>query len=313
MASDSTTNEAHRDGNISRVAVFGGTGFLGGAIVTCLRARGVEVRVATRHPRPVPEADAGDGGVTSVAADIRDPASVARALADCDAAVNAVGLYVESGVQNFGAVHVEGAATVAGAARAAGLRRLVHVSGIGADPDSRSPYVRARAAGEAGVWEAFPKATILRPSVLFGPSDKFVNTFAALARFAPALPLFGRGDTRLQPVHVEDAAEAARRCLADPSAPGAVYELGGPDVYRYRDLVEAILEAAGRRRPLVPVPFAIWYGLASVLSVLPKPPIVESQITLMRNDNVVGPDMKSFAALDIAPTSLDAVLPDYRF
>lgn len=297
------------------VTVFGGTGFLGAAIVRRLLAEAITVRVAVRHPDKVAIAlqDAQPGEVHPVYADVRDETTVAQALEGSDAAVNAVGLYVEKGAETFEAVHELGALTVAQQATAQGLRRLVLISGIGADPHSEAGYVRARAKGERLVRDAFAAATVLRPSVLFGPEDHFVNSLAAIAARLPLLPLFGRGDTRLQPVFVGDVAEAVCRSLRHPNAPGATYELGGPQVYSYRALIELILQQAQRRRLLLPLPFALWDLLALLSALLPTPPITRAQVTLMKQDNVVPEAALTLRDLGIEPTALEKVLPSYSF
>jgi NADH dehydrogenase len=191
------------------------------------------------------------------------------------------------------------------------VQRLVHISGIGADPASDSPYVRARAIGERLVREAFPAATILRPSVMFGPADAFLNRLAALARISPALPLFGSGEVKLQPVYVGDVAAAVARALVTPEAAGRLYELGGPRVYSYRALVQLVLDQTGRRRLLLPVPYAAWNALAALLAPLPQRPISRDQVKLMQKDNVVSPGALTFADLGITPTALEAIAPTY--
>ena len=246
------------------VTVFGGTGFLGRTIVRRLVADKRPVRVATRHPT-VDQTD----GVEQVRADIRDEAAVAAAVAGAQAAVNAVALYVERGEDTFDAVHVKGALNLAQQARRHGLSALVHLSGIGVDTTSSSPYIRARAEGERQVRQAFDRATILRPSVLFGPDDAFLSTLDSLTRLLPVIPLFGTGTTRLQPVHVEDVAQAVVRSLAQARAVGMTYELGGAETYTYRALLAQVLRHRGRRRILLPVPFALWDGLARGMSILP--------------------------------------------
>jgi NADH dehydrogenase len=293
------------------VTVFGGTGFLGRHLVERLRAEAWAVRVAVRHPERLAGAqtDFSPSPPTWVSADVRDPAAVARALDGASAAINAVGLYRERAGATFEAVHVAGAGTVAGAAAAAGLERLIHVSGIGADAASSSSYVRARAAGEAAVRAAFAGSTILRPSVLFGPGDSFIGALDALARITPVLPLFGAGDTRLQPVFVGDVAAAAARALAMPGSTGQLYELGGPRIYTYRALLELLLARSGRRRLLLPVPFVLWRILATVAKLLPRPPVSEAQVTLMSRDNLVAPEARGLADLAITPTALESILP----
>jgi NADH dehydrogenase len=223
-----------------RVTIFGGSGFLGRRIALRLAADGAEVRIAVRHPeRATSLTGTGrPGQITAVRADVWDEATVAPALAGAEAVVNTVGHYVERGNASFEAIHGEGARHVAAAASAAGVMRLVHISGIGADPASDSPYVRARATGERLVRAAFPAATILRPSVMFGPDHDFLNRLAGLARVLPVLPLFGAGNVKLQPVYVEDVAAAVASALATPAAAGKLYELGGPRIYSYQTLVQ---------------------------------------------------------------------------
>ena len=297
------------------VTVFGGSGFLGREIVKRLLAEGITVRLAARRPdrAAIGEAPGRGGRLQPVYADLRDATSVALALEGTEAAVDAVGLYVETGAETLEAVHELGASNVAHQAATLGLDRLVHISGIGADPRSESRYVRVRAEGERRVMEAFPQATVLRPSVLFGPQDSFVNALAGIARRTPLLPLFGRGRTRLQPVFLGDVAEAALGALAHPDAPGRTYELGGPRVYSYRALVTLVLERAGRRRLLLPVPFPVWLALAVLASFLPAPPLTRAQVVLMKRDNVVAEDALTLGDLGIEATALEAVLPDYAF
>ena len=296
-----------------RVTVFGGSGFLGRQIVRRLVDEGAAVRVAVRRPERVAalSATAHGGEITAVRADVWDEASVGPAVAGAEAVVNTVGHYVERRGATFAAIHGQGAMHVARAAAAAGARRLVHISGIGADPASPSPYVRARGLGERLVRDAFPEATILRPAVLFGPEDAFLNRLAGLARVMPVLPLFGTGTTKLQPVFVGDVAEAVARALAEPGTKGNVYELGGPRTYAYKELVRLVLTRIGRRRPLVPIPFLVWEILAAVMAPLPYRPVSRDQVFLMRRDNVVADDALGFAALGIVPTPLEQVLPTY--
>ena len=296
---------------MNRVAVFGGTGFLGRAIVDQLVAMGMTFRVAVRHPEPINLSDgtARAEHLSSVCADVADERSVGLALEGCDAAVNVVGLYVERGTDTFRTVHELGAMHVARQSARSGVKALVHMSGIGVDLNSQSSYVRSRARGELLVREAFPAATILRPSVLFGSEDKFLNTLMTIVRRSPVLALFGAGNTRLQPVYVGDVAQAVLRVLTTPSSQGKVYELGGPQIYRYRDLIKLVLKEADRSRILVPLPFFIWDTLARLLMLLPDPPLTTDVVTLMRQDNVIGAGVPTFADLGLAPTSVKAVLP----
>jgi uncharacterized protein YbjT (DUF2867 family) len=296
-----------------RVTVFGGSGFLGRRIALRLAADGALVRIAVRRPERAEALTRGGrpGQITAVRADVWDEATVAPALAGVAAVVNTVGHYVERGDASFEAIHGQGARHVAAAASAAGVARLVHVSGIGADPASDSPYVRARATGERLVRAAFPAATMVRPSVMFGPDHDFLVRLAGLARVLPALPLFGAGDVRLQPVYVDDVAAAITKTLATPAAAGQLYELGGPRVYSYKELVQLVLEQTGRRRLLLPVPYSVWTALATLMALLPSPPISRDQVKLMQKDNVASAGALTFADLGITPTALEAVAPTY--
>ena len=295
------------------VTLFGGSGFLGRQIVKCLAAGGTSVRVAVRHPERASfiERLGRDGRIERVQADVWDEESVARAIKHSASVINCVGHYVEKGGATFDAVHGQGALHVARQAARAGIGRLIHISGLGIDPASDSPYVRARATGETLVRQAFEKVTILRPSVIFGPDDAFINALADMARHSPILPLFGRGRTRLQPVYVGDVAEACVSALADPATEGKIYELGGPRVYSYEALLRLVLEQAGRRRLLVPFPFPLWEALAALMAVLPNPPLTRDQVKLMKDDNVLDGDALSLEDLDIVPTSVEEILPSY--
>ena len=288
-----------------RATVFGGTGFLGRAVVARLAAAGAQVRIAARRPA----AGEAPAGVERMVADVRDAATVAQAVAAADWVVNAVGHYRERPGASFQDVHVAGARAVAEAAAKGGAEALVHVSGIGAEPDSPSPYVRARAAGEAAVREAFPEATILRPSALFGPGDSLLDSLARIARVLPAFPLFGDGRTRLQPVYVADVAAAVERALESPAARGLIYELGGKQSYSYRALIELVMKETGARRPLLPVPFALWEVLARALGPLPSAPVTRDMIALVRKDNLPDPTLPGFADLGLAPTAVEEILP----
>lgn len=290
------------------VTVFGATGFLGRAVAARLLDAGMTVRVAARHPEH-PRCGGPEGRIRLARADVRDQASVAAALEGAHAVVNAVGLYVERRAETFEAVHVQGAATIAGQGARLGIDKLVHVSGIGADPASPSSYVRARAKGEREVRAQFENAVIVRPSVLFGPGDAFLNAIDAITRSVPVFPLFGRGRTRLQPVFVGDVADAVFRCIDGDTANGRICELGGPRVYTYRQVVQMVLRFRQRKRLLLPVPFALWSVQAKVLSLLPRPPLTEDQVVLMGNDNVVGEGAVTLAQLGASMHELEALLP----
>ena len=285
------------------VTVFGGTGFLGRCVVRRALKEGWSVRVAARHPRlelfadPAPE---------QVVADIRDPEAVAAAVRGATGVVNAVALYVQSRSETFDTTHVIGAGHLAQAAKRT-TARLVHLSGIGVNRRSPSPYVRARALGEERVRDAYPESVILRPSALFGPGDALISTLEAMLEWLPVIPLFGDGDSRVQPVHVDDVARAVVAALERTDAGGKTFELGGPDVFTYRRLYEAVAERLGRRRWFVPVSFGKWRMIAVAASLLPGPLITRDQIELVREDNVVRAD-ETFAGLGVEEASLARLL-----
>lgn len=292
------------------VTVFGGTGFLGRRIVRHLHEAGLAVRIASRHPERAPSPPGVDkGAIEAVQADVNNDASVEAAVAGAFAAVNAVSLYVEHGRDTFRSVHVEAAARVARLARRAGAERLVHISGIGADGRSASPYIRSRGEGEAAVLRAFPAAVLLRPAVMFGPDDAFLVPLLGMLRRLPAFPLFGRGDTRLQPAYVEDVAEAVARVLR-AAAPHGAYELGGPRVYTYRELLRTIADGAGIHPFFFPFPFAVWRAIGRLGGLLPNPPITANQVDLMQQDNVATAEVPGFAALPMVPQAIEEVMPE---
>ena len=294
--------------------VFGGSGFVGRYTVGELARRGYRVRVAVRRPdRALFLKPMGDvGQVTPVAANIRDEASVASAVEGVDAAINLVGVLYESGAQRFHAVHAEGAGRIARAAAAAGVGRMVHVSAIGAAPDVAAAYARSKADGEEAVREAFPAAAIVRPSIVFGIEDDFLNRFAWIARLAPAIPLIGGGDTRFQPVYVGDVAAGIARIAEDAGTAGRTYEFGGPEVYSFRELMEVLLRYVGRRRLLLPVPGILAMLPARLMELSPFPPMLtRDQVRMLERDNVASGDAPGLADLGVAPTPLEAVAPDY--
>jgi len=298
------------------VTVFGGSGFLGRHVVRALAQRGYRIRVAVRRPdlagflRPMGRV----GQIHAVQANLRYPHSVAAAARDADIVVNLVGILFERGRQRFDAVQAQGAEAVALAAKSVGAR-LVHVSAIGADASSPSRYARAKAEGERRVFAALPAATIMRPSIVFGPEDEFFNRFAALARLSPALPLPGGGQTRFQPVFVGDVAAAIVKAADGEVEPGMVYELGGPDVRSFKELMEFVLATIERRRLLVPAPFALMKLQAAFLQFLPKPPLTPDQVELLKRDTIVTDDAKrdgrTLEGLGIVPESMAAIVPTY--
>lgn len=301
------------------VTIYGGSGFLGRYIARRLAKEGWRIRVAVRRPNEAlfVKTYGAVGQVEPVLCNIRDDASVAAAMAGAEAVVNCVGTFDARGRNNFEAVQAEGAARIARLAAQSGVARLVHVSAIGADAESPSAYARTKAAGEAAVLAAFPTAVILRPSVIFGPEDSFFNRFAAMARLGPVLPVVG-AETRFQPVYVDDVAQVAARAVAGTVPPG-IYELGGPEVRSFRELMAEMLRVIGRRRLVLNIPFPVARIMAGVLDLVAlltgglftNRILTGDQVRMLRRDNVVSPGAKGFADLGITPTGLDAVLPDY--
>jgi uncharacterized protein YbjT (DUF2867 family) len=300
----------NRPGRAERiVTVFGGTGFLGHRIVERLLDHGFHVRAAARHPKSAADRFGADRPrLDLVEADIEDEASTTEALAGAHGAVNAVSLYVEKGDRTFQRIHVEAAGRLARLAAGAGVARLVHISGIGADPASPSAYVSARGRGEAAVRAAFPAAIVVRPAVMFAPDDSFLTAIAGLTKRLPLYPLFGKGETRLQPAFAGDVAEGVARIMARADAPAGIYELAGPDTYTYEGLVRHVAGLTGARARPVPMPFALWKALGLAAEFLPHPPVTRNQVELMEFDNVAAPGLPGLRELEIEPTPVDAVL-----
>jgi uncharacterized protein YbjT (DUF2867 family) len=299
------------------VTVFGGSGFLGRNVVRALAKRDYRIRVAVRRPeltgylQPLGKV----GQIHAVQANLRYPASVEAAMRDSHVAVNLVAILSESGAQTFEAVQVKGAETVAKVAAAADAR-MVHVSAIGADEQSTSQYARAKAAGEKAVLGAMPSATILRPSLIFGPEDQFTNRFAALAAMSPMLPLIGGGLTKVQPVFAGDVASAVADAVDGKTRAGATYELGGPEVLTMREIMEEILEITDRQRMLISLPFGLAKLQSYVLRFAPGPfKLTPDQVELLRYDNVVSEAAKAagltLEGLGITADTLEGVTPQY--
>jgi NADH dehydrogenase len=295
------------------VTVFGGSGFIGRHLIGRLARQGWIVRAAVRRPsragflKPMGEV----GQVTPIRAPIQDQIAVESAVAGADAVINLVGILYERGPQTFAAVHARGAQMVAAAAAAAGVSHLVQVSALGADHHGAADYARTKGAGEAAVRTAYPEAVILRPSVVFGPGDSFFNRFAVIARLSPVLPLIGGGGTRFQPVYVGDVADAIAKCVSDPACAGRTYELGGPRIYTYKELMELLLRQIHRRRLLVPWPFALAELQAFFFELLPVPPLTRDQLRMLRRDNVVTEGALTLADLGIKATAAEVILPSY--
>lgn len=301
------------------VTVFGGAGFVGRQVVRALAKRGWRVRVAARNAgRGYRLRMLGDvGQISIVQANIRDEASVARALDGASACINLVGVGFESGPQSFEAVHVQAAGLVARIAHAKGVKTLVQMSAIGADAHSPSAYGRTKAAGEAAVKHEFPDAVIIRPSVIFGPDDNFFNRFGRMATISPALPLIGGGETRFAPVFVGDVAAAIVNALSDPGAAGVTFELGGPTTYSFRELMQLVLTETGRKSGLAPLPFQLstLLGRLAALSAMVgiAPMITADQVELFKADNLPAAGAPGLEALGVTPTAVEAIVPAYLY
>ena len=291
------------DRGMNRVTVFGGTGFVGRRVVRHLSDSTATVCIASRHP-----ARAEGDNVEQIVVDAHDERSVEAAIAGADGVLNAISLYVEHGSDTFHSVHVEAAARIARVARRVGVKRLVHISGIGADPASPSPYIRSRGEGEAAVQTAFPGAVVIRPAVMFAPDDAFLTTILGLLRTLPAYPLFGDGRTRLQPVYVDDVAAAIAQILRQTHRPFPIYELAGPRVYSYGELLRTIARTAGLRPVPVRIPFAFWNAVAGLAEILPHPPLTRNQLELMQIDTTASDSRPGFGLLGISPRSLEEEL-----
>jgi len=310
--------QGNRTGTPKLVTVFGGTGFIGRHVIRRLAAGGVRVRVAVRDPEAgMFLKTMGDvGQIELVQANLRDDASVARAVAGADQVVISVGLLFEGGRQTFEAVHVDGVGRVARAAADAGVGKLVHISALGADEKARSAYSRTKAAGETAIREAFPGATIFRPGVVFGPEDNFFNQLGAMASLSPVMPIFARSmfdfeGAKFQPVFVGDVANAIVQVLDSDDVVGETLELGGPEVVSWRGLVEFVLQATMRNRLLVPFLISLTKVFAFFLELLPSPMLTRDQLRSMEVDNVVSEAGNGLEKLGITPTPMEAVVPGY--
>ena len=303
--------------NRSLITVYGGSGFLGRHLVRALARTGARMRVAVRRPELAGHLQplGGVGQIVPVQANVRYPESLLAAAEDADAIVNLVGILFSAGKQTFKSVQDEGARHVAEAAKAAGAKAFVHVSAIGADAGAPSIYARTKAEGEAAVKDVLPDASIVRPSVVFGPEDEFFNRFAALARMSPVLPLIGGGHTKFQPVFVGDVAQAIVAAIEGRAGGAAPYELGGPEILTMREVMERVLSYAMRSRPLVPLPFWLAKLQGAFLQWLPNPPLTVDQVRLLQTDNVVSEAAikakRTLQGLGIEPVAVASVVPDY--
>ena len=297
------------------VTVIGGAGFVGRYLVTRLAKQGNQVRVAVRDPEAAGflKPMGGVGQVQPIQANIRNEASIQRAVAGADTVINLTGVMFPAGSQSFQAVHEDGAEPVARAATAAGVARLIHVSAIGADVEASSKYARSKAAGEAMVRAAFPDAIIVRPSTIFGPEDQFFNLFARIATLSPIMPVPGDGSSRMQPVYVGDVAQAIANLVPTTAPTGGTYELGGPQVLSLMELMAMVCEQTGRNRLLIPVPFVFVKIKAFFLGMLPWHILTMDQVEMLKVDNVANSDLPGLADLGVTPTALNAILPSYLY
>ena len=309
---------AQTDNSQRLVTLIGGSGFLGRHAVWALAKRGFRIRVGVRRPdlaghlQPL----GGVGQIAAVQANVRYPASLMAACEGADLVINFTGVLQSRGAQSFEAVHGFGAEATAKAAKAAGASQFIQISAIGADANSTAEYARSKAEGEARVKAHFANASILRPSVVFGPEDDFFNRFALMARFSPALPLIGGGDTKFQPVFVGDIAEAIAT-LAEQGSDGKIYELGGPEVMSFREVLEYVLQVTLRKRLLVPLPFPIASLMGQMTGWLPGAPITADQVELLKSDNIVSAAAKAegrdLAGLGIQARSVESIVPSYLY
>jgi NADH dehydrogenase len=303
------------------ITVFGASGFIGRYVVRRLAKAGYRVRAATRRPhlagelRPMGVV----GQIQLVQANLKDRASVERAVDGAHGVINLVGILAEDGKQSFDALQSKGAGLIAEAAKAAGIERMVQISAIGADAQSKSKYAKTKALGEQAVRKAIPGAMILRPSIVFGPEDQFFNKFADMARFAPALPLIGGGKTKFQPVYCDDVAECAVKALDMDAARGRTYELGGPGIYTFKEILQFIMATTRRQRILLPIPFLAAGGMGLMGELTGKLPFVQpfltrDQVTMLKVDNVVGETGEDFGTIEdfgVDRESIESIVPSY--
>jgi len=308
-----------KQANGQLITIIGGSGFVGRHLVQNLASQGYRLRIGVRRPdltghlQPL----GGVGQIMPVQANVRYPASLASACQGADIVINLTGVLNSSGAQSFEAVHEVGAGAVAKAAKDAGAKKLVHMSAIGADANSPAAYGRSKAAGEDNAKQAFDGVTIIRPSVVFGPEDGFFNKFAEMARFSPALPLIGGGETKFQPVFVGDIAQAISKIINGSSFDGQTIELGGPQVFSFRELLEFILKVTERKRLLLPIPWFAARAMGTVLGMLPYSLLTRDQVALLGTDNVVSQlahkENRTFDGLGIKPETIAAQVPSYLF
>jgi len=295
-----------------QACIFGGTGFIGRQIVRLLAKRGYTIKVASRAPESAYflKTAGNVGQVVPFVCDYNDDASIRDAVRGCSVVINCVGIKFENGKNGFTRVHTELPRTIAKACTAEHVSRFVHISALGCD-QAHSKYAKSKRNGEMALFENFAKATIIRPSVVFGVEDDFFNMFAKMSVVLPMLPLIGGGETKFQPVYVGDVAEAVLAALQTEQSIGAIYELGGPETLSFREIYQRLFRETGRKKILVSLPWGIAALQGKILSLLPKPPLTADQVETLKTDSVMSGDLPGFAALGITPTGMDVVLPTY--
>ncbi len=294
------------------ITVIGGTGFLGQSIVNSLLNQNYDVQVLARHARDCKDlfpAKANGNRLLLRNADIAQPKTLHDAFEGSWAVINLVGILYEKGRQRFSALHTQCPERLAKMAKEAGCSRFIHLSALGAHKAKGSRYANSKATGETAILSAFPDATILSPSVIFGPNDNFINQFSQMANFSPVLPLIGGGKTKFQPVYVGDVASAVLRCLENPSTKGKSYELGGPKTYSFNKILKKILKITNRKRLLISVPFGLAKFLAFFAEFVPVPPLTRDQVQLLKHDNITRKN--GFKKLGITPKPMELIIPDY--
>ena len=296
-----------------QITVFGANGFIGRHLVRRLAKTGAIIRVPTRHPEQAlalkPMGDVGQ--ITALPCSVRSDVSIRDAIGSSDAVINLIGILYENGQDKFQCLHVETAARLARCAKEQGVKQFVQMSALGASHQSMSAYAKSKAAGEQAVQTFFPEATLIRPSIVFGPEDGFFNLFASLALISPVLPLIGGGQTRFQPVYVGDVAEAVIHILQSPDARTRVYELGGPQVYTFESLLRLLLTVIHRHRCFMEIPWTLAKGLAFFLEFMPHPLLTRDQVELLKSDNIVSGLHNTFHDLGIHPAAAEVILPTY--
>lgn len=295
------------------ITILGGTGFLGRYVVQQLAQAGYRLRIICRTPNEASELYAAGhvGQIAIIGGNINKPESYSYALNGSYAVINLVGILFEGGKQKFSSIHSVGAEKLAAAAQAAGVKRFIHISALGVEHEHGSSYARSKILGERAVLSAFPSATILRPSVMFGAEDNFFNKFARMTNISLALPLIAGGKTLFQPVYVADVAKAIEVCLNKDESKGQIYELGGVRNYSFKQILEYILKLIGKKRFLVPIPFGLASFLGKIMELLPTPPLTCDQVKLLKYNNVVNHSAKNFSHLGITPTAVETIVPEY--